>query len=104
MIDSMSGFGAYDVNVNWGIDYLVSSSNKNIEGVPGIAFCIAKKDVFEVEGKNARSVSLDMLEQWQNLENTGQFRFTPPTHALVAFDTALNNFIKQGGLEKRAER
>lgn len=67
------------------VSYIVSSANKNIEGVPGFAFALCRKDKLLVEGENARSLSLDLLAQWQGLENNGQFRFTPPCHALLAF-------------------
>ena len=88
IVDSMSGFGAYPVDLEAGnVSYIVSSANKNIEGVPGFAFGICRKDKLVSEGDNARSLSLDMKANWAGLENGGQFRFTPPTHALMAFHT-----------------
>jgi 2-aminoethylphosphonate-pyruvate transaminase len=52
----------------------------------------------------ARTVSLDLLAQWQGLERNGQFRFTPPTHALLAFDQALQELHAEGGIPGRGER
>jgi 2-aminoethylphosphonate-pyruvate transaminase len=88
IVDSMSGFGAYPVDLEAGnVSYIVSSANKNIEGVPGFAFGLCRKDKLVSEGDNARTLALDMKANWAGLENGGQFRFTPPTHALMAFHT-----------------
>ena len=53
---------------------------------------------------NCRSLSLDLVDQVENLDKTGQFRFTPPTHTILAFDQALKEFLVEGGLEGRARR
>lgn len=105
MVDAMSSFGAVPLNVPGAhIDYLVSSANKCIEGVPGFGFVIARRAaLLETEGW-ARSVSLNLLDQWKGLEGNGQFRFTPPTHALLAFDQALAELFQEGGVEGRAKR
>jgi 2-aminoethylphosphonate-pyruvate transaminase len=109
IVDSMSAFGCYDIGLGEGkdgqsVDYLVSSSNKCIEGVPGFAFAIAKRDkLLETEGV-ARTLSLDLLAQWQGLEKDGQFRFTPPTHALLAFQAAMDEHKAEGGVAGRRAR
>ncbi|HJO93844.1 MAG TPA: 2-aminoethylphosphonate--pyruvate transaminase [Victivallales bacterium] len=104
-VDAMSSFGAVPVNIaECNIDYIVSSANKCIEGVPGFSFVIAKRDsMLDTEGY-ARSVCFDLLEQWKGLEKTGQFRFTPPTHSLLAFKQALSEFEEEGGVQGRADR
>ncbi len=104
-VDAMSSFGAVPININQcHIDFLVSSANKCIEGVPGFAFIIAKKSsLLDTEGY-ARSVSFNILAQWQGLEKNGQFRFTPPTHSLIAFHQALLEFEQEGGVTGRANR
>ena len=104
-VDAMSSFGAIPLNLAEGeIDYLVSSANKCIEGVPGFSFILARgKALLETEGY-ARSVSLDLLAQWQGLETNGQFRFTPPTHTLLAFGRALQELKDEGGVAGRAKR
>jgi len=105
IVDSMSGFGAYGVDLEAAnVAYLVSSANKNIEGVPGFAFALCRRERLEVEGLNARSLSLDLLSQWQGLENNGQFRFTPPCHALLAFRQALAEHEAEGGMPGRLAR
>jgi 2-aminoethylphosphonate-pyruvate transaminase len=104
-VDAMSSFGAVPTSIaQCEIDYLVSSSNKCIEGVPGFSFVIARKtSLLETEGY-ARSVSLDLYSQWKEIEASGQFRFTPPTHALLAFHQALTELREEGGVEGRARR
>eukprot|EP00656_Telonema_subtile_P029241 TRINITY_DN32402_c0_g1_i1.p1 TRINITY_DN32402_c0_g1~~TRINITY_DN32402_c0_g1_i1.p1 ORF type:complete len:446 (+),score=139.77 TRINITY_DN32402_c0_g1_i1:129-1466(+) len=104
-VDSMSGFGAYGVDLEAAnVSYLVSSANKNIEGVPGFAFALCRKHKLEAEGVHARSLSLDLLAQWSGLENNGQFRFTPPCHALLAFRQALAEHEAEGGMPGRLAR
>jgi 2-aminoethylphosphonate-pyruvate transaminase len=105
IVDAMSSFGAVPLNVaDCSIDYLVSSANKCIEGVPGFAFVLARREALVATEGFARSVSLDLLAQWKGLEKDGQFRFTPPTHVLLAFHQALLELEKEGGIEARATR
>jgi 2-aminoethylphosphonate-pyruvate transaminase len=105
VVDAMSSFGGVPIRVvDSGIDFLVSSSNKCIQGVPGFAFVLARRDLLlEAEGR-ARSVSLDLVSQWKGLEGDGQFRFTPPTHVLLAFWQALQELEQEGGIVARAAR
>jgi 2-aminoethylphosphonate-pyruvate transaminase len=104
-VDAMSSFGAIPLNLaDCHIDYLVSSANKCIEGVPGFSFALVRREaLLETEGY-ARSVGLDLLAQWKGLEANGQFRFTPPTHALLAFAQALAELQEEGGVTGRAAR
>ncbi len=105
IVDAMSSFGAIPLNVAViGIDYLISSANKCIEGVPGFSFVIANVACLLASQGWARTVSLDLLAQWQGLESDGQFRFTPPTHALLAFHRALDELEEEGGIAARAVR
>jgi len=105
IVDAMSSFGAVPIDIKkCGIDFLVSSSNKCIEGVPGFAFVICKKESLQKCENQARTLSLDLFGQWKGLENDGQFRFTPPTHSLAAFHQALVELKQEGGVTARAER
>lgn len=104
-VDAMSSFGAVPVDLaRCNIDYLVSSANKCIEGVPGFSFILAKIDSLKETAGYARSMSLDILGQHLGFEKNGQFRFTPPTHSLVAFGQALVELEAEGGVEGRGER
>lgn len=105
IVDAMSSFGALPIDMAaLEIDVLVSSANKCLEGVPGFAYVIARRDLLhEAEGRS-HSLSLDLHDQWQAMERTGQFRFTPPTHTLVAFDRALGEHAREGGVSGRLAR
>ena len=86
IVDAMSSFGAIPLDLEAAkIDYLISSANKCIQGVPGFSFVLARREKLEASKGLARTLSLDLWEQWKGLENDGQFRFTPPTHTLLAF-------------------
>ena len=105
MVDAMSSFGALDINMaRDGIDVLVSSANKCIEGVPGFSYVLLKKELLVASEGNSHSLALDLFEQWKGLEANGQFRFTPPTHALVAFHQALQELELEGGPPMRLKR
>ena len=105
IVDAMSSFGGVPLDLaELQPDYLISSANKCLEGVPGFAFVIARRAaLLETDGW-ARSLSLDLLAQWRGLERDGQFRFTPPTHALLAFAQALEELRAEGGVHARAQR
>ncbi len=105
IVDAMSSFGAYPIDLaEWGIDYLVSSSNKCIESVPGFAFVLARTELLKATRGYARSVSLDLLAQYEGLERDGQFRFTPPVQVILAFHQALVELDAEGGVAARGER
>ncbi|MDD5371138.1 MAG: hypothetical protein PHQ40_18815, partial [Anaerolineaceae bacterium] len=98
-------FGAYNIPVESAeIDYLVSSSNKCIEGVPGFSFVLARKEALIASRGNARTLALDLFSQWEGLEKDGQFRFTPPVHAILAFYQALIELEAEGGVAARGDR
>jgi 2-aminoethylphosphonate-pyruvate transaminase len=101
----MSSFGGIPMDVAaLGIDFLVSSANKCIQGVPGFGLVLARRErLLECEGR-ARSLSLDLFDQWRGLEADGQFRFTPPIQLLPAFRCALRELEEEGGVCGRAAR
>lgn len=105
IVDAVSSFGGVPLNLAENeIDFLISSSNKCIQGVPGFSFVLARRQALLAAEGLARSLSLDLLAQWQGLDADGQFRFTPPTHALLAFHRALDELDAEGGITGRAER
>ncbi|MFV2092433.1 MAG: 2-aminoethylphosphonate--pyruvate transaminase, partial [Hyphomicrobiales bacterium] len=105
IVDAMSSFGAIALSVKqipfWA---MVSSANKCIEGVPGFGFVIARREALEGAAGNCHSLSLDLHDQWTTMVRTGQWRFTPPTNALVAFREALRQHMEEGGVAGRLAR
>jgi 2-aminoethylphosphonate-pyruvate transaminase len=105
LIDAMSAFGAIALSSkDVPFDAVAASSNKCIEGVPGLGFVLARIDALTQCQVNAPSLSLDLYEQWQALEKTGQYRFTPPIHCIVAFNQALTEHEEEGGVAGRGAR
>ncbi|MEM6847231.1 MAG: 2-aminoethylphosphonate--pyruvate transaminase [Pseudomonadota bacterium] len=105
LIDSMSAFGAVPLDpAALGCTAFVSSANKCIEGVPGFGFVIVRKDELRAAKGNAHSLALDVHAQWATMEKTGQWRFTPPTHAIAAFLKALELHAQEGGSPARLAR
>jgi len=102
-VDAMSSFGAISLDLQ-NCDWMVSSANKCLQGVPGFAYAICRKSKLQSCKGNCRSWCLDLHDQAANLEKTGQFRSTPPTHTFLAFKQALLEFWAEGGLEGRTKR
>ncbi|MEG0685587.1 MAG: 2-aminoethylphosphonate--pyruvate transaminase, partial [Coprobacillus sp.] len=105
IIDAMSSFGGVPIDMDaLQIDYLVSSANKCIQGVPGFGFVIANIDRLSACQGVARSVSLDLYDQWQAMKVDGKWRFTSPTHVVAAFAQALVELEQEGGVAARFNR
>ena len=105
LIDSMSAFGALPLDVRKvRCDAVAASSNKCIEGIPGLGFVLAREKALAETKGNATTLVLDLHDQWQNFVKTGQYRFTPPIHVIVAFNQALEEFFVEGGQPGRGKR
>ncbi|MCL6443409.1 MAG: 2-aminoethylphosphonate--pyruvate transaminase [Alicyclobacillus sp.] len=106
IVDGMSSFGGIPMDVSGlGIDYLISSANKCIQGVPGFGFVIAKRSELETTCGQARSLSLDLYRQWYTMEvDGGKWRYTSPTHTVRAFHQALLELEAEGGIARRYRR
>lgn len=106
ILDAMSSFGGIPIDVEqFGIDFLISSANKCIQGVPGFGFVIARRTEIEKTEGFARSLSLDLYSQWKTMEDqNGKWRFTSATHTVRAFRQALAELKEEGGIETRHRR
>ena len=105
LVDAMSSFGGVPIDTaRVPCDALVSSANKCIEGVPGFGFILARRDMLEQARGNAHSLALDAHAQWAEMERSGQWRYTPPTHAVAAFAEALRLHAAEGGVPARHAR
>ncbi len=105
LIDSMSGFGALPLTADsLQFEAIVSSANKCIEGVPGFGFVLVRRSELEQAEGCCHSLSLDIYEQWVQMEKTGQWRYTPPTHVVAAFIEALRLHRQAGGVSARLQR
>ena len=108
IVDAVSAFGALplDLSAQPEIDVVVFTSNKCLEGVPGIAFAVARIDRVEACAGNAGSWSLDLSSIYEHAlrHGWGSFRFTPPAQVLNAFNVALDFFDAEGGQPARLAR
>jgi 2-aminoethylphosphonate-pyruvate transaminase len=105
IVDAMSSFGGIPLDAyKIGADFLISSANKCIQGVPGFGFVIARSAELAKTRGRARSLSLDLYDQWETMEkDAGKWRFTSPTHTVRAFAQALQELEIEGGIAKRHE-
>jgi len=105
IVDAMSSFGGIPIDVQaCAIDFLISSPNKCLEGVPGFCFVLCRRQTLLACQGFARSLSLDLVEQLKGFDRNGQFRYTPPTHAILGLNQALAEFELEGGVQARGAR
>jgi 2-aminoethylphosphonate-pyruvate transaminase len=105
VIDAMSAFGALPLSAaSTHFEAVIASSNKCLEGVPGMSFVLARRAALEQSEGRSTSLSLDLHDQWRYMQRTGQWRYTPPTHVVAAFDEALNQYAEEGGRPVRLAR
>ena len=105
LVDAMASFGAIPLDVQaTPMAAVIASSNKCLEGVPGIGFAVIERSHLAACDGNAPGISLDLHAQWQGFEATGQWRFTPPTHVLAALSAALDGLEAEGGVAARGKR
>ncbi len=105
IVDAMSSFGGMEIPVEeWGIDFIISSANKCIQGVPGFSFIICRRNALEASKGKARSLSLDLYDQWKSMETDGKWRYTSPTHVVLAFAEAIRELEGEGGIKARHGR
>lgn len=106
IVDAMSSFGGMAMTMHdFSADFLISSANKCVQGVPGFSFVIARRTLLEASKGDARSLSLDLYDQWQEMENKGgKWRYTSPTHVVLAFAQAMDELDTEGGATAREKR
>lgn len=105
IVDAMSSFAGVEIPVKeLGIDFIISSANKCIQGVPGFSFIICRRDKLEASAGKAHSLALDLYDQYKTMEKDGKWRFTSPTHTVLAFAQALKELEAEGGIPARSAR
>ena len=105
LVDAVASFGGFPIDAPaLDLEAIMLSPNKCMQGVPGIGFVIVKRSSLEAAEGQSPTVSLDLHAQWAFLEEKGWFRFTPPTHVLLAFAKAVDEHKAEGGIAPRHER
>ncbi|MFZ1808893.1 MAG: 2-aminoethylphosphonate--pyruvate transaminase [Cyclobacteriaceae bacterium] len=96
IVDCMSSYAGIPIDINrWSADYLISSSNKCIQGMPGLVFVIFKKALLEKIKNTKRSFYFDIYNQFSGFEKTGQMQFTPPVQVAYALRTAIDEYFAE---------
>ncbi len=105
LVDAMSSFGALPLKTGaLGLAALAASSNKCLQGVPGLGFVVARRDDLSRKDHTCPSLSLDLAAQDRQFSADGQWRYTPPTHVVAALAEALDELAEEGGPEARRAR
>lgn len=105
LIDAVASFGAMAIDARaLGFHAVTLSSNKCMQGVPGVGWAIVQQHALEAARGVCRSLSLDLWDQNQHMQRTGAFRFTPPTHVVAAFAQACREHAAEGGSAARLSR
>ncbi|MBC7602355.1 MAG: 2-aminoethylphosphonate--pyruvate transaminase [Ramlibacter sp.] len=105
IVDAMSSFGALPIDARAiRFDALIAASGKCLEGVPGMGFVFLRKAIFDACAGNSQSLAMDLHDQHTYMEKTSQWRFTPPTHVVVALAEAVAQFEEEGGQPARLAR
>jgi len=102
IVDAMSSFGALEIDARTTpFDAVIAASGKCLEGVPGMGFVLMRRAALEKCEGNSHSLAMDLYDQWVYMNKTTQWRYTPPTHVVAALDSAVAQYIEQGGLAAR---
>ena len=105
IVDAMSSFGALEIDARkTAFDALIAASGKCLEGPPGMAFAIIRRSALELAEGNSHSLAMDLYDQWVYMQKTTQWRYTPPTHVVAALDSAIDQYLKEGGRAARGAR
>ena len=99
IVDAMSSYGGIEIDAQtMEFDYLISSSNKCIQGMPGITFVICRKTCMENSSKvPMRSLYMNLYQQYEYFVKNHQSAFTPPVQVFYALDQALSEFFEETG-------
>jgi len=98
IVDAMSSYAAIPIDMKkQNIHYLLASSNKNIQGMAGVGFVIAKINSIEkLKDIKPRNFYLNLFAQYENFIKSHQMRFTPPVQTLYALKQAIIETKKEG--------
>ena len=105
IVDAMSSLGALPIDARAvRFDALIAASGKCLEGVPGMGFVYLRRAILDGCAGQSQSLAMDLHDQHVYMEKTGQWRFTPPTHVVVALSEAITQFEEEGGQPARLAR
>jgi 2-aminoethylphosphonate-pyruvate transaminase len=104
-IDAVASFGAIEIDARkLGFQAVTVSSNKCMQGVPGLGWAVVQKTALENARGRGTSLVLDLWDQNQHMDRMTAFRFTPPTQVVAAFAQACREHAQEGGTVARLAR
>jgi len=95
IVDAVSSFAGIPINVKKSnVHYLISSSNKCIQGMAGVSFVICNKDSLSKTNKHRRrSFYFNLYDNYTFFSEQNQMQFTPPVQILYALRQAINEYF-----------
>jgi L-aspartate aminotransferase apoenzyme (EC 2.6.1.1)/phosphoserine aminotransferase apoenzyme (EC 2.6.1.52) len=105
IVDAISGIGVFDLPVDkWGLDVVVSGSQKAFMLPPGLAFVtLSDKALSFVEKSDIPKYYFNFKKELKKLVKDNETNFTPAVSLIMGLREALN-MIKEDGLEKVFKR
>jgi len=100
--DAISSFAGIPINIGENnIDYLMSTSNKCIQGMAGCSFAICKNsEIIKSQNIPKRSFYLNLYNQHKYFQKQGEMQFTPPVQVMYALKQAISEYFEEGGTER----
>lgn len=103
VVDGVTSVCAMPLKMDeWGIDVVVSGSQKGFMIPPGLAFLSASEKAFEVHKQCKRSGFYFNWDAYKKSVSANSTPYTPAVNLFVALDTALNMILKEGLINMQA--
>lgn len=98
IVDAISSLGGRPIDLAaTKIDFLLGTSNKCLQGMPGLSFAICRRSALErLKDRPKRAFYLDLYSQYAGLQGTGEFPYTPPVQVVYALRQAIAEFEREG--------
>jgi len=97
VVDAVSSVGATDVRMDeWGLDAVITASQKALAGVPGAAMIALSRRALEASEKATMPRFYFDVRRARTALQKGQTPWTPPFGVLLALEQATDNYMKEG--------
>ena len=99
-VDGITAVGVHDIPMDkWGVDIVISGSQKAFSLPPGIAFVAAREKVWpRIQDSDHRRYYFDLRKE-MNKAPDHQTAFTPASSLIVALDEVLRGMYEEGRVE-----
>lgn len=102
LVDAMSSYAGVEIDLEkTPVNYLISSSNKCIQGMAGIGMVLVRKDELErIKNFKVKNYYFNLYKNFFNQKEQGQFLFTPPVQVLYSLKKAFEEFFEEGPINR----